>query len=473
MKVEAIEIRNFRSVASCKLGSCGGLNVLIGKNNSGKSNILSAIDAFFKVVSNGEIVSLDSPINKEVDFYKKNLETPAEITFTFSLSEEERSELMDSIIEDSPRMTNAVENLESSLWLSVRISFNLVPNRYSCVNRISLVLLNEDGRPDPSSEKIILDINQEAALEFHKKYRQYQHDESVIKALLQFLRLVNRDAWDRIRRGLSENISISRLYRTMSPSMSPRVLEDPDVQSIVESVLRNSETYEEFRSTLQAEIDSLTRYTGNSDRHELEQESVETFSGREDAIPKHVLRILQKLSEVKVLNVTDNRRSIGRDEAQKLLNLKTRRGGQDPLKRIQEIVLSLLGVQVDAFSGEETTRRGDISAELDVDDFVVEVNGSGIKEALRLLLDIEFEGPDLLLVEEPEIHLHPALETNMMHYLKEVSQNCQVFITTHSTNFLDAATMENIYLVSKTESTIAQRLNQDEVEEQIPIELGI
>ena len=48
MKVEAINISNFRSVSSCELGDCSGFNVLIGKNNSGKSNILSAIDAFFR-----------------------------------------------------------------------------------------------------------------------------------------------------------------------------------------------------------------------------------------------------------------------------------------------------------------------------------------------------------------------------------------------------------------------------------------
>ena len=105
--------------------------------------------------------------------------------------------------------------------------------------------------------------------------------------------------------------------------------------------------------------------------------------------------------------------------------------------------------------------------------FVVEVNGSGIKEALRLLLDIEFEEPSLLLVEEPEIHLHPGMETTMLRYLREVSRDRQMFVTTHSTNFLDTAAMQNIYLISKGETTTAQLLDQDDVEEQVPIELGI
>jgi hypothetical protein len=110
---------------------------------------------------------------------------------------------------------------------------------------------------------------------------------------------------------------------------------------------------------------------------------------------------------------------------------------------------------------------------MDVDNFLVEVNGSGIREALRLILDVEFVQPQILLVEEPEIHLHPALEITMMRYLKRISSNCQVFISTHSTNFLDTAEMKNVYLVSKPTSTQTQLLNLKEAETQIPKELGI
>ncbi|NER06645.1 MAG: AAA family ATPase, partial [Okeania sp. SIO3C4] len=33
----------------------------------------------------------------------------------------------------------------------------------------------------------------------------------------------------------------------------------------------------------------------------------------------------------------------------------------------------------------------------------------------------EFEQPNILLIEEPEIHLHPALEISMMRYLKRIT----------------------------------------------------
>lgn len=183
--------------------------------------------------------------------------------------------------------------------------------------------------------------------------------------------------------------------------------------------------------------------------------------------------LLSFLSDTKVLNLTERRTPIGRDEAQQLLSLKVRRGGPEVLRKLQETVSNLLGVQIDAFEGSGRL-HSEGAAEMDVDNFIVEANGSGIREALRLILDVEFQHPEILLVEEPEIHLHPALETTIMRYLKSISSDCQVFITTHSTNFLDTSDMRNVYLVSKPESTTnVQLLDLQEAEAQIPKELGL
>lgn len=142
------------------------------------------------------------------------------------------------------------------------------------------------------------------------------------------------------------------------------------------------------------------------------------------------------------------------------------------LARIQSTIDELLGVRVDAFEGPPGA-RGQSTAELDVDQFLIQVNGSGIREALRLILDTEFEKPDMLLVEEPEIHLHPALETSIMSYLREISHRIQVFITTHSTNFLDTGNFQNVFLVQKGISTTVSPLTLAEAEEKLPSELGI
>src|SRR5205085_3424433 len=117
---------------------------------------------------------------------------------------------------------------------------------------------------------------------------------------------------------------------------------------------------------------------------------------------------------------------------------------------------------------------GERRARLDADNFLVQVNGSGIKEALRLLIDIELEKPSIMLIEEPEIHLHPALEMSMRRYLKSRSEKSQIFLTTHSTNFIDSGEYSSIYFVTKTNcATISTLLSADELVDVLPQELGL
>ena len=47
MRLSSLQIQNFRCVRDLCIEQIGELNVLIGQNNSGKSTILAAIDAFF------------------------------------------------------------------------------------------------------------------------------------------------------------------------------------------------------------------------------------------------------------------------------------------------------------------------------------------------------------------------------------------------------------------------------------------
>lgn len=201
--------------------------------------------------------------------------------------------------------------------------------------------------------------------------------------------------------------------------------------------------------------------------------TITTFAGDELSIPDYISNLLTEISKLKVLNLTERREPIGEEEASRLLEYKVSRGGSTTLREIQNTVSSLLGVNIDAFQGSPQSSKSEKVAELDVDNFLVQINGSGIREALRIILDTEFLHPDILLIEEPEAYLHPSLENSMMQYLKIKSANCQIFITTHSTNFLDMAEMKNVYLVSKPGSTQIELLSLEEAEEKIPKELGI
>lgn len=82
----------------------------------------------------------------------------------------------------------------------------------------------------------------------------------------------------------------------------------------------------------------------------------------------------------------------------------------------------------------------------------------------ELTLDEEGEGQPLfklLLIEEPEAHLHPQLQIRLLNHLKSVAErnkNVQVIVTTHSTVLASSVSIESIIHLSKSRNPIATPL---------------
>jgi len=459
MKLENAIIKRFRSIEDAELANCGEFNVLIGKNNSGKSSALSAINAFFKCIKNGEVLTLSPNIGKEIDFFNKKTQLPIEINLIFSLELDERDALIRDIVAESPQMKNAVDGINPSLHLSVALVVMPPPFTFSYIQKMSLGGIPGSGAERFNCEKTILNIDERSALELYENsLRSKELDE--ISGKLSSLDL------DDLRRYLRPEIHERPPIEYLARRLGDEIIK------ILEERVGKQASIEEMKSVI-PDLSTSYKEESVSSLNKSLKNKVGTFAGEEASIPRYVKSLLERIGKINVLYLTEKRKQIGKEEAERLLSLKTRRGGFEALKNIQETVSALLGVYVDAFESEPPLSKNQASAEMDVDNFLVEVNGSGIKEALRLLLDVEFEHPHILLVEEPEIHLHPALETSMMRYLKRISCNCQVFITTHSTNFLDTAEMNNVYLVTKLNSTQIRQIDIGEAEARIPQELGI
>ncbi|WP_327290121.1 ATP-dependent nuclease [Streptomyces sp. NBC_01198] len=455
MRITSVRITAFRSILETELEACGELNVLIGKNNSGKSNILTAIRTFFDFFkSDGSVITVSPDIKSLDDWHGRNSSRPIDISLSLQLEESEIDLLLGMIASEAPQVKNAVSKEELGNIISVGLKFLPPPQR---IGYISIIKFGEAA----GTGRTIFSVSPESAQDMRSIALELASYAQKIESLEVVESYVDEDDWRRSKE------------RGGFIALPPSLRNTTNSSTLAELISAGS-TYADFQERVQGRYETLASGVEAVKASEIAH-PVTTFSGESKSVPAYVTTFSQIIAGMTVHNLSEERKPIGQAEASRILKLKTSRGQGAVLQAIQSVVRSLLGVEIDAFSADvqPTRRSSGILAELDVDDFLIQMNGSGIREALRLILDREFERPTVLLVEEPEVHLHPALETALMQYLKSVSSDCQIFLTTHSTNFLDVGSLENVYLIRKSGDTLVHRLDVSEAEEAIPHELGI
>ncbi|MCY1137112.1 AAA family ATPase [Actinoplanes sp. Pm04-4] len=459
MKLTTLALNNYRSITTTAMNDCSSLNVLIGRNNSGKSNLLSALVFFFRHINPES--GLAEIARSRNNFYTTTSSAAehALVSATFRLSAAEQVQLAEEIANEAPQVRNTLDGLTS--FVNLRIKLHLI--RSLSVAYIESIYLSD---PEAESERSLLGVSAASAAELAKQHFDVRKIQSAIDGLKKAVERANADA-ERFASADREGVRSLLLNRVLEEVPQG---ERAELRSRL-SVSPPSKWRTEIEEVQAAYVERLQAEKSRELRN-----SLDTFAGAANTLPGYIKNLLQRVRDIKVLYLNEQRMPVGPREAAQLLLLKVRRGGTNELQTIQSTVAGLLGVQIDAFESGETGARiagREATAEMDVDNFLVQVNGSGVREALRLILDVRFNSPDILLVEEPEVHLHPALELNMLQFLSQQSTTAQVFLTTHSTNFLDAADTSNIYLVTRGDSTSVRQLTQDESEAEIPKELGL
>lgn len=351
MKLETISIKRFRSIENTEVERCGGFNVLIGKNNSGKSNILSTIRTFFDCIEDGNVVTLRPPIGKEIDFFERKTELPIEITLTFRLALAERDALIRDIVTEASQMKNALDGLDPSLRLSVTVCIAPPPaiSSYSFVSKIVLGGTIRPGAGQPDPVHTILSLSKETALELYNNLSRVSQSKKRVQGLSKLLKEFEDygpRVFEEILSDKRRSVRPSGIFDVF-PSRFMRSI-DEEFRSELDAVVGEVTSYEEFKSAIQAlttrKEKDITQVQGEPLRNKID-----TFSGEESSMPTYVQNLLRSVGSMEVLYLQERREPIGKREAAQLLSLKMTRGGPQVLRSIQETVSALLGVQIDAF----------------------------------------------------------------------------------------------------------------------------
>jgi predicted ATPase len=100
----------------------------------------------------------------------------------------------------------------------------------------------------------------------------------------------------------------------------------------------------------------------------------------------------------------------------------------------------------------------------------------GTMTIFALIIALYFEDKPFIIIEEPVTHIHPFLIGRVITMMKESSSGKQIMITTHSTEVVKHAAIEDLLLISRdTEgfSIVSRPADKEEVRTFLENEIGI
>ncbi|MFA6098472.1 MAG: AAA family ATPase [Patescibacteria group bacterium] len=104
--------------------------------------------------------------------------------------------------------------------------------------------------------------------------------------------------------------------------------------------------------------------------------------------------------------------------------------------------------------------------------------GDGFKSVFTILLYLFHPQYTILLLEEPEIHLHPALVKKLLDIIENENNFDQIFLTTHSPIFIHTTNLHRLFRVTRDEKSIhvysprllGKKINYDRLKQELNAE---
>lgn len=139
-------------------------------------------------------------------------------------------------------------------------------------------------------------------------------------------------------------------------------------------------------------------------------------------------------------------------ECEDQVNAKIKNEGAEKWKKFEEVIFKILNKKVSFVRNSTTVNNYQIllDGEPLYHDFLSDGETRILQLLFRALLNDEPTAfPDILLIDEPELHLHPNNQIKLINLLRKlVGNDCLVFISTHSPYILSQFDISNVRYLS-------------------------
>ncbi|MCI2915416.1 AAA family ATPase [Staphylococcus haemolyticus] len=394
MYISGIEIKNFRSFDNINIDFHEGVNVLIGHNNSGKSNLLRALAIIFDRTVKKQLSVEDFNNSLTIDSLKK--QSP-KIVITVRIKQSENEDLMtDELITVSNWLTKLEEPYEAKIQYEFFLPISEEKNYVDTVNKAN------------NKEEIW----------------------NIIRS--QFIRLYISKIWG----GNPENqvpIDNDNLNKF-----------DFQFLDAIRDVERDM--FSGRNTLLKSVIDFFLDYDIKSDKNITEEEQKMKLQERKDIFSTHSSQLIKNIQErldsgnQEILSYIEE---IGASYDKSTPDFEGQLSESEIYMVLQLIVRQTTGMSI------PITHNG-----LGYNNLIFMAL---LLSKMQADSDGEFLGSNakvfpILAIEEPEAHLHPTMQNEFIKFLKNNIKDKkvkQIFITTHSTHISSSTNIDDIICLYK------------------------
>ena len=420
MKIEKIEVNNFKCFKNIRLG-LNDFNVIIGKNASGKSNIINIIKFIKDLLENGidEAIDLQGGINY---LYNSDIKWNENIRIEF---------IINTYDDDTfQKMKIFYNNEDEDLVLEkYKVVLEIKPNKQGTgfkivENRVNLYYVRLEKKYKKKSKN----------REFEYRLKDYNKKETLVQECY--------ERNNKIYEKFSENITkkLKNRLKLFQELFTVRNIVNKNERKLLVNYIP---------------VLYLFRLSG--------EEKIKLY----DFNPKN----LKTPSIISKQNILEEDGSNIANVLQKILK------NQEEKKKLLLILKKLIPF-IEDISTEKSFNKSMYFKvkENNKNNLPSVLLSDGTVNIIAIIVALYFEKDnDIVIIEEPEKNIHPKLVTQLVSLMKDVSHRKQVIITTHNTQLLSSVNLEDIIYVyrNKEKYSDAERPNNNMVKEFIRNDLEI